>query len=88
MFKEGRKLCDGMSPTVQAPYSKSLNGNVQVSPYSPHLAPDDFHLFLHYNKFLAGQSPRSDQATKNIAHDILKGYVASIFDEGTHKLVS
>jgi len=57
-------------------------------PYSRHLAPGDYHLFLHYNTFLAGQSPRSDQATKDIAHYILKHYAASIFDEGTQKLVS
>ena len=57
-------------------------------PYSPHLAPGDYHLFMHHNTFLAGQSPKSDQATKDIAHYILKGSASSILDEGTQKLVS
>jgi hypothetical protein len=33
-------------------------------PYSPDLASSDYSLFLHLNKFLAGQSLRSDQEKK------------------------
>jgi hypothetical protein len=72
LFKEGRKLCD-MSPTVQEHYSKNSSGNFQVSSMQSHLAPGDYHLFLHHNTFLADQRPRSDWAAKDMAHGILKG---------------
>ncbi|KAJ4442404.1 hypothetical protein ANN_03990 [Periplaneta americana] len=35
--------------------SKSGWEQIDHSPYSPDLAPSDFHLFLHHKKFLCGQ---------------------------------
>jgi len=29
-------------------------GTIRSSPYSPHLLPSDFHLFLHLKSFLVG----------------------------------
>ncbi|GFG34507.1 hypothetical protein Cfor_07723 [Coptotermes formosanus] len=36
---------------------------------SPELVTSDYRLFFHLDKFLAGQSPRSDQETKYIVQD-------------------
>jgi hypothetical protein len=33
----------------------------------------DHYLFLHFKEFLACQSPRSDQETKDVAQNCLKG---------------
>jgi hypothetical protein len=33
--------------------------------HNPHLAPSDFHLFLHSKKHLAGQKFQEDQMMKN-----------------------
>jgi hypothetical protein len=57
-------------------------------PYSPDLVPRDYHFFLHHNKFLAGQSLRRDQETKDVVQDWLKCLAAIPFDAGTQKLVT
>jgi histone-lysine N-methyltransferase SETMAR len=57
-------------------------------PYSPDLAPSDYHLFLHLKIFLSGQSLGSDQETKNVVQDWLVGLAVSFYDDGMKKLVS
>ena len=55
-------------------------------PYSPIIAPSDFHFFLHLKKLLASQTLSSDQETKDM-HDWLKDLVVAVFHEGIQKLV-
>ena len=57
-------------------------------PYSPDFVPRDYNFFLHHNKFLAGQSLRRDQETKDVVQDWLKCLAATPFDAGTQKLVT
>jgi transposase len=56
-------------------------------PYSSDLAPSDYDLFLNLKTFLTGQSLGSDQETKDVVQDQLKGLTETIFDEGIQKLV-
>jgi hypothetical protein len=48
-------------------------------PYSPKLVPSDRHLFLHLKNLLAGQILMSDQETKDIMQNWLKGLNAIFF---------
>jgi hypothetical protein len=54
--------------------------------YSPDFPPGVYHTFLHPKKFFASQSLRSDQETKDIVHDWLKGLEVNLFDNGMLKL--
>ena len=56
-------------------------------PYSPDLAPSDFHLFLHLKKFLAGQKFESDDEIKGNVQQWLKSQAAEFFEAGILKLV-
>jgi hypothetical protein len=53
--------------------------------YSPDFAPSDYHMFLHPKKFFASKSLRSDQETKDVVQDWLKGLEANLFDNGMLK---
>jgi histone-lysine N-methyltransferase SETMAR len=57
-------------------------------PYSPDLAPSDFHLFLHLKKFLAGQRFNNDEDVKRTVQKGLSSQAAAFYDEGIQKLVS
>jgi histone-lysine N-methyltransferase SETMAR len=57
-------------------------------PYSPDLAPSDFHLFLHLKKFLASQSFNNDEDVKRAVQKWLSSQAAMFYDEGIQKLVS
>jgi histone-lysine N-methyltransferase SETMAR len=57
-------------------------------PYSPDLAPSDFHLFLHLKKFLAGQHFNNDEDVKRAVQKWLSSQAATFYDEGIQKLVS
>jgi hypothetical protein len=46
--------------------------------YGPEVAPDDYHLFLHLNKGLVSQSLRSDQETKDVVRNWLRGLAATL----------
>lgn len=50
------------------------------------LSPSDQHLFFGLKKFLAVQSQRSDQETKDVVQDQLQGLPATFFFEGMQKL--
>ena len=55
-------------------------------PYSPDLAPSDFHLFLHLKKFL-GSNQFDDNDLKDAVQKWLTLQVAAFYEEGIQKLV-
>ena len=56
-------------------------------PYSPDLAPSDFHLFLHLKKHLAGKKFDDDDEVQEEVMKWFKGQVAGFCDSGIQKLV-
>ena len=55
-------------------------------PYSPDVAPSDFHLFLHLKKHLTGKKFDED----DVVQDVMKwfyGRAADFYDLGIQKLV-
>jgi hypothetical protein len=58
----------------------------ELLPYSPELAPNDYHLFLHLKKLLAGQELGSDQQAKDVTVKWVEGLMTTIFDKGIQKL--
>ncbi|GFV52616.1 mariner Mos1 transposase [Trichonephila clavipes] len=56
-------------------------------PYSPDLAPSDFHLFLHLKSFLAGKHFNNDKELKENVSNWLKTKAATFYEEGIEKLV-
>jgi histone-lysine N-methyltransferase SETMAR len=56
-------------------------------PYSPDLAPGDFHLFIHLKKHLAGKKFDNDDEVQEEVMTWFKGLVADFYDSGTQKLV-
>ncbi|KDR24502.1 hypothetical protein L798_10791, partial [Zootermopsis nevadensis] len=59
------------------------------SPYSPDLAPSDFHLFLHLKKFLSGQCQRfeNDREAEMVVTQWVPSQAADFYDTGIQKLV-
>ncbi|GFV35689.1 histone-lysine N-methyltransferase SETMAR [Trichonephila clavipes] len=56
-------------------------------PYSPGLAPSDFHLFLHLKSFLAGKHFNNDKELKENVSNWLKTQATTFYEEGIEKLV-
>nr|CAH7761651.1 unnamed protein product [Callosobruchus chinensis] len=56
-------------------------------PYSPDLAPSDYHLFLHLKKHLGGQRLQDDKEVKTVVIQWLKSQAAVFYEEGIQKLV-
>ena len=56
-------------------------------PDSPHLAPSDFHLFLHLKKHLAGKKFDDDDQVQEEVMTWFKGQAADFYDSGMQKLV-
>ena len=56
-------------------------------PYSPDLAPSDFHLFLHLKKFLGSKRFDEDDDLKGAVQKWLTSQAASFYEEGIQKLV-
>jgi len=56
-------------------------------PYSPDLVPSDFHLFLHFKSFLAGQWFHDNSEAKKAVTTCFASQLASFYDEGIQKLV-
>jgi histone-lysine N-methyltransferase SETMAR len=54
-------------------------------PYSPELAPSDFHVFLHLKTFLGGRRFRSDEIKE--VNMWFASQMASFYDAGIQKLV-
>lgn len=57
-------------------------------PYSPDLAPSDFHLFLHMKRELGGRRFACDDDAKNAVNLWLSSLASSFFEAGINKLVS
>ena len=55
-------------------------------PYSPDLAPSDFHLFLHLKEHLAGKKFDDDDEMQEVTM-WSKGLAADFYDLGIEKLV-
>jgi len=55
-------------------------------PYSPDLAPSDFHFFMHLKSFHTGQWFH-DSEVKEAVTTCFASQVASFYDEGIQKLV-
>ena len=55
-------------------------------PYSPDLAPSDFHLFLHLKSFLTDRRFH-DNVVKEAVTTCFASQAASFYDEGIQKLV-
>jgi histone-lysine N-methyltransferase SETMAR len=55
-------------------------------PYSPDLAPSDFHVFLHLKIFLGGQWFHDDEV-KEAINTRFASQVASLYDAEIQKLV-
>jgi hypothetical protein len=82
LFREGTTVRDRTQPLVLVHSSNKFNWEIfEHPPYIPHLASGDYRLLLHIKIFLAGQSLRSDQETKD-APDWLKVLAATFLDEG------
>jgi histone-lysine N-methyltransferase SETMAR len=56
-------------------------------PYSPHLAPSDFHVFLHLKTFLGGRRFHDDNEVKEAINTWFASQAASFYDAGIQKLV-
>ena len=57
-------------------------------PYSPDLAPSDFHLFLKMKEHLAGKQRADDEDLQHAVMDWLNSQAAVWYEEGISKLVS
>lgn len=56
-------------------------------PYSPDLAPSDYHLFMHMKKWLGSQRFDDDEELKDAVTGWLKAQAADFYAEGISKLV-
>jgi hypothetical protein len=56
------------------------------SPYSPELAPSDFHVFLHLKTFLGGRWFHDDNEVKETNNTWFASQAASFYDSGIQKL--
>ena len=52
-----------------------------TAPYSPDLAPSDFHLFLHLKKFLGGKRFDDDDDLKDAVQKWLTSQAAAFYEE-------
>jgi len=63
------------------------NGLPPTPPYSPDLAPSDYHLFLHLKEFLGGKRFDDDDDLKDALRKRLTWQAVAFYGEGTQKLV-
>jgi histone-lysine N-methyltransferase SETMAR len=61
-------------------------GTIQHPPYSPDLAPSDFHVFLHLKTFLGGWQFHDDKV-KEAVNMWFASQVASFYNAGIQKQV-
>lgn len=62
--------------------------NVLHPPYSPDVAPSDFHLFPEMKKTLGGTQFKNDEEVQDAVLGFLHGQAADFFDSGFQKWVS
>jgi histone-lysine N-methyltransferase SETMAR len=56
-------------------------------PYSPDLAPRDFHVFLHLKTFLGGRRFHDDNEVKEAVNTWFASQMTSFYDAGIQNLV-
>jgi len=56
-------------------------------PYTPDLAPSDFHLFLHQKKSLGSKLFEDDDDLKDAVQKWLTSQAAALYEEGIQKHV-
>ncbi|GBN07702.1 hypothetical protein AVEN_237601-1 [Araneus ventricosus] len=74
----------GLRPEL---YWNLLAGKVWTPPYSPDLAPSDFHLFRHLKPHLGGNYYNDDEDVKTAVTSWLSEHAASFYEEGIPNLV-
>ena len=73
----------------QQPYCSNFVGiSWFTPPYSPDVAPSDYHLFLHMKRFLAGKQFHSDAEVETTVNNWLQQLAVDFFDTGIQKLVT
>ena len=82
---------DNARPHVAIPLKNYLENSewevVPQPPYSPDLAPSDYHLFRSMQKALTGIRFTSEQGIKNWLDSFLAAKPAQFFWDGIHKLL-
>ncbi|GBM24462.1 hypothetical protein AVEN_41107-1 [Araneus ventricosus] len=69
-------------------YWTLLAGKFRITtPYSPDLAPSDFHLFRHLKHHLCGNHYNDDEDVKTAVTSWLSEQAASFYEEGIQNLV-
>ena len=87
MFNEGRKNAQLHSVAQTQDLITSFRWEqMDHRPYSPDLAPSDFHLFLHLKKFLCGKR-FDDDDVKDAVQKWLTSQAAAFYEEDIQKLV-
>jgi hypothetical protein len=86
-IKVGSLSHDRKSALVSALFEEFKCEIFKHSMYSTDRAPSDYHLFLHIEKFLAGQRLGCDQNTKQVLQDWLKSLATNFFKESIQNLV-
>ena len=83
------KVDMGARANVTKDLLKKFNWDVfDHPPYSPDLAPSDFHLFQELKAWLGGQSFAANDELQDAIKTYLSSLAANFFAEGIEKLVS
>ncbi|CAH1725891.1 unnamed protein product [Aphis gossypii] len=78
---------DPTLPVTQALLEKFGWDVISHSPYSPDLAPSDYHLFLNLKKHLGGKWLDTDEEVKTeVTQHLNKELAASFYEAGIQKL--
>jgi len=65
----------------------NAKGELDHPPYSPDLAPSNFHLFLHQKKHISGKKFDDDDEVQEEVMTWFKRQAADFYDSGIQKLV-
>ena len=89
-MKDERTLHDNARPHSVAQTQDLITSfrweQMDHRPYSPDLAPSDFHLFLHLKKFLGGKRFDDDDGLKDAVQKWLTYQAAAFYEEGIQNL--
>ncbi|GBL68516.1 hypothetical protein AVEN_206694-1 [Araneus ventricosus] len=78
----------GLTPQLRPElYWTLLAGKFWAIPYSPDLAPSDFHFFRHPKHHLGGNHYYDDEDVKTAVTSWLSEQTASFYEEGIQNLV-
>jgi histone-lysine N-methyltransferase SETMAR len=92
MLTRGVSLLHDNARPHTAPVSQELLTSfvwdiVTHSPYSPDLAPSDYHFFTKLKEFLGGKRFSNDQEVEKAVKKWLKELAVEVYDTGIQKLV-